>query len=380
LSYKKYSYISIFILLALFIFNAIVWNFYTKQWFTPSSYHIGDLSRLGYLHDYEYPRKTYVDLPRIHKETNNITIDDKIDIMVIGDSFAGGVSGGKNPSFVDYISAIYKTNTLRLDDYPGTNDPIENIALLANSGFLDKLHPKTIIIESTERQLTRRFARDSNFDKNDSLTNIVKNYGMLNGAAIINKELNQTKPTNNTEETAPQKMSNIGFINNGNFKFILNKIIYLFSDTSPLTNVVIKDLNQSLFTIKNDKKLLNFKRDIFMPAEQDMKNLKKINENFSRLSSILSNKGINLVFMPVASKYTIYMPYIIDNNLPIDKFFEQFEKLPKSYGFINTKKILSNAMPIKDLYYVDDTHWSYKASDIIISSKEFEQIINTVRK
>ena len=376
MNYKKYAQITIGVLLFLLVYNGIVWHFYTKQWFEASTTHIGDLSRLGYLPEAAHPRKTYTNLPLLHRDTNQISLNSNIEIAIIGDSFVAGVSGGKNPSFTDYICSDYNKSVVNIGEFPGTNEFIETIALLANSGFFDRLHTKIVIIESTERQLARRFARDTNFNKNESLENIAKTYSMLGNINTDSPLQNSLKTSNNADEGGGIIQNRVGFINNGNFKFILNKIIYLFSNTSPLTNVVIKDLNQSLFSTKADKKLLNFKRDIYMKDVQDTNNMVKINDNLNTLADLLAKKGVRLIFMPAVAKYTIYEPYIINNTFPKDRFFENFAKLPKRYCFLNTKDILSNAMPTKDMFYGDDTHWSYIASDIIISSQEFKQIIN----
>ena len=48
------------------------------------------------------------------------------------------------------------------------------------------------------------------------------------------------------------------------------------------------------------------------------------------------------------------------------------ESLPKDYVFINTKKILLDELERgeKDVFFKDDTHWSWKASKAI-----FEKVI-----
>jgi len=362
-------------LLIILLYNAFVWHFYTQQWFTSSSVHVGDLSRLGYMPDAAHPRKTLVDLPITHKETTNFNLDEKAEIVVIGDSFASGVAGGKNPSFTDYIASQYNKTVLNIGELPSTSNYIETVALLANSGFFKAIGTKIVIIESTQRQLARRFAVLINFDKNESLESIIKIYGINQKLLDYNNShMPISNLQNNSDDNAAIKHNKITFINNGNFKFAINKIIYLFSDSSPLTNVVIKDLNQSLFSTHMDKKLLNFQRDIYMKDIQDVNNVQKINANLNQLSRILKKENIILAFMPVASKYIIYEPYIINNNLPKDNFFSILNSQSREYALIDTKKILDREMPIKDLYYGDDTHWSYIASDIVISSQEFKEL------
>jgi hypothetical protein len=105
-------------------------------------------------------------------------------------------------------------------------------------------------------------------------------------------------------------------------------------------------------------------------------NIELLNENFNVLARDLSQKGIKLIFMPAVDKYNLYRPYIVSNIYKESIFFEYLETLPKEYIFINTKKILSKELENgeKDIFFADDTHWSYKASEKIVSDKEFKKI------
>ena len=82
--------------------------------------------------------------------------------------------------------------------------------------------------------------------------------------------------------------------------------------------------------------------------------------------------------MPAVDKYNLYSPYITSNNYAKSMFFEYLDTLPKDYIFINSKKILSEQLEKgeKDIFYVDDTHWSYKASNILINHESFKNIFN----
>lgn len=66
-------------------------------------------------------------------------------------------------------------------------------------------------------------------------------------------------------------------------------------------------------------------------------------------------------------KYNVYYDYIEFKKHPRNTFFSKIRPLPKRYNFIDTKFILEEAIKKgqKDIYHVDDTHWSYKASEII---------------
>jgi hypothetical protein len=85
------------------------------------------------------------------------------------------------------------------------------------------------------------------------------------------------------------------------------------------------------------------------------------------LAQKLKEKSIQLIFMPAVNKYDLYSSFIINNKYPMDPFFDRIRTLEKDYIFIDTKDILLKQLNKgeKDIYYIDDTHWSYKSSDIV---------------
>jgi len=80
-----------------------------------------------------------------------------------------------------------------------------------------------------------------------------------------------------------------------------------------------------------------------------------------------------LFFMPVVDKYDLYYNYISNNPYEKNYFFDILKVLDKQYTMIDTKNILNDLIidNIKDVYYADDTHWSYKASEAIAEDKSF---------
>mgnify|MGYP000467482794 CR=1 FL=1 len=50
----------------------------------------------------------------------------------------------------------------------------------------------------------------------------------------------------------------------------------------------------------------------------------------------------------------------------------------KNYYLIDTKKILEEELLKNevDIFYADDTHWSYKASNILINNESFKKIFD----
>ena len=75
--------------------------------------------------------------------------------------------------------------------------------------------------------------------------------------------------------------------------------------------------------------------------------------------------------MICADKYDLYYPYLsAKNEYTENPFFEEFEKCPKSYMFVNTKKILQSLLEAgeKDVYWMDDTHWSWKGQQRVVDA------------
>jgi len=82
--------------------------------------------------------------------------------------------------------------------------------------------------------------------------------------------------------------------------------------------------------------------------------------------------------MPAVSKYDLYSKYIINNTYSQDKFFDNFRTMKKDYIFIDTKEILGKELEngVKDIFYCDDTHWSYKASQAIAKYLKDYQLLD----
>ena len=162
--------------------------------------------------------------------------------------------------------------------------------------------------------------------------------------------------------------------NNKNFKAFKNNIKFRFNIYGKYSGVYLSELNQNFFTSKDNNSLLFFHEDIQNIVKTNKNTVKKLNQNLNQLAKILKKKNIKLYFMPVVDKYNLYSKYIVNNPYPKSQFFELLRELPKEYEFIDTKKILREELEkgVKDLYYSDDTHWSYKASEAIVKKVRFE--------
>jgi len=353
---KKYTLV-IFVLIVIYaLYHALIYTFYTSNIFDRNDgKYIGDIARVSYQTDALFPRKLQYTLQKKHLNKEEFAQTNKIDVLTTGDSFSNAATGGLNPYYQDYLATYYGVNVLNIvDSHNGTLHTFEPIITLYNSGWLQKHKVKIVIIQSVERFCVMRYAKDFNFTQNK---------------ADINKLVKSAR-------TKDSYIPKINFISTANYKFLYyniqkHKKVHFHVD------VDILQLNRKLFTPKKfQDKLLIHHEDILSIPYNNETNIKKINENFNHLAQMLQTANIQLVFMPTIDKYDLYYPYIKNNPYPKNLFFDYLRPLHKEYVFIDTKKILEPLLKqgVKDLYYPDDTHWSYKAIDAIVTNNTFKQL------
>jgi hypothetical protein len=308
---------------------------------------------MGYVVDSKQSRRAVVDLPRRHIEPRQYK-GQPVDMITIGDSFAPGGGEGRNNFFQDYIATTSNISVLNLGIYGKDKGPIETAMVLLNSGLLDKIKPRYILIESVERFCFTRFSGELDFNVTEDQDKLLKHY--------------------NTYVDLFNYLPKTSFINNGNMKYLYYRFLYLFSD-SPTKLVVVRKLSKSLFNVKNDDTLLFFRDDSRDTHKLNKQSIEKLNDNMNKLAEILDKKNIKLCFMPVVDKYNLYSDFILNNPYPKSVFFEELRALPKRYQFIDTKEILLEAVRRgeKDIYYADDTHWSWRAPELIFDRVRFDR-------
>jgi len=332
-----YTVIAVFIIL-----NAIIWFTWTKGITSPKSAG-GDLLRIGYIYGFVAPRTQAGAFSRHHLEIRDYT-QQPVDMITLGDSFSIG-------SYQDHLASSLDISILNIPTQKGSSFyPVPMLARLINSGYLDRVKPKYLLLQTAEREAVGRLA--DRFSLTDSAT-----------IEELEKEFNRHGI--NPEPLDPDR--SLHFINNGNWKFIANNIQYRFRDKAYKSEVVISQLRQPLFSTKRGDMLIFHRQDITAVRKAGPESIAAMNDNLNQLADVLSKKGINLVFMPAPDKLTMYEPYLKKRSYPKSIFFEELRKLPKRYTFIDTKQILSRelAAGVLDLYHQDDTHWSWKAPEAI---------------
>jgi len=332
-------------LLAAFVaLNLGIWQGLTRDILTDARYDGGDLARMGYLPEAKLPRRNQVTLPRTHVDLDQYR-GEPVDLVTIGDSFSNGGAGGKNRYYQDYIASFNGLSVLNLRHYRDL-DLITTVSVLAKNGFLDRARPRYLLLESSEKGVKDLVA------------------GVDFGRSLGMEAVSRLSPY---PQAGPPK---VPFINSGNFKFLLNRLSYRFSDHGLYGGVYLGRLSRPLFSVGEGNRLLYLR---YQP-ELSGAEVAKLNDNLNRLADLLAARGIRLVFMPYVDKYTLYCKWLSKKRFPESGFFEELRPLPRRYRLIDTKAILRASVEAgeKDVFYPDDTHASWRASELIFSRERFE--------
>jgi len=322
----------------------------------------GDLARNIYKLDSLHFRPSYipdykVNLKKQHIKIKDWDVNQSIDVLTIGDSFSNADTQGINPFYQDYIATYNNLNVLNIPRHVNYRDNFfETILSMLNNKLLDDIRPKYMIIESVERLAIDRFSNKFNFNVTIQKTT------MLNDFKKMPFKINANF------------LNNKNIFNNKNFKAFKNNLKFKFNKYGKYSGIYVAKLNQDFFTTKDKKSLLFINEDIIHIDKTTEDKIVQLNNNFNKLSQLLKKKNIKLYFMPVVDKYNLYSKFINNNPYPKSRFFELLRKLPKEYELIDTKKILRYELDrgSQDIYYADDTHWSYKASSIIFKKVNFD--------
>lgn len=342
---------------SLFIVPFMVLYLFTNSFYSKQK---GDLFRLGYVFDDKsYDKidlfKNEYESSRLFKNLSEIDLTDNnaFDVLTIGDSF----SEQDNTGYQNFLASD-NVKILHVDVFFHKN-AIETINAFLNGDVLDKIKTKYIILESVERSFVNRreFDKEKIININNLLT-LIDNH---------KENLENDPKSNDVKED---------FFSREIIKFPLCNVLYNFSDNAINSVTYCVKTKRNLFSTNNNR-LLFFNDDLkCVNDNNDELAVAQLNTKLNDLSAKLVKKGIKLIVLPCPDKFDFYYDDIVDNaKYTKPNFFEIFQKQPKKYLFVNSKKILKQeSRDTKDIYFYDDTHWSPNASKII--AKELKQIIN----
>ncbi len=338
------------------VYNLLVWHLATKSILTHRDGVVtGDLARLGYLPALDHPRRNSNDLPRRHWELADYP-GAPVDVITLGDSFSQGGGGGPNRFYQDYLASLQDLSVLNLPRLPGRYSMLEQLVILANSGYLDLFRPRVVLLEVVERSCYK-MAGPVDFNLTLPLEEIVVGYR------------ERSAPPDDDEDAIA--LPQVGFMNTGNLKWLRNAILYRFSPNAFGSKTYKVPLERPLFSVGDGRTLLFLAKDLSKLTKHDEPTVASLAANLNGLAALLRARGIALAFMPAIDKYNLYRPYIEGAAFGESRFFELLREQPLDFRLIDTKKILAPLLAAgeKDIYYSDDTHWSWKASEAIFRSE-----------
>lgn len=293
----------------------------------------GDIGRLGKIAF----GKEYCSYLEQNYLSNNLTIDKLIDssnnlpcintskVITLGDSFSQqGIFGYQN--YLAHLLGDSIINIIR------NGSKIETAISLLNSNFINRSNCHTFVLECVDRYLI------------SSLWN-------------IDFEIQYTLPENtNMQEVLDVKEES-------KLHELFSWIRLQFGYDNP---IFTHKLKQSCFSHKYYSHTLFRYIDDFNFIETKNTDIEKAKENLILLNQKFSEKEIKLIFLIAADKYDVYRPFMKDDSLPIDTTTDELSNLP-GICIINTKPLLQKMVydGEKDVYMVNDTHWSYKASEVV---------------
>ncbi len=326
----------------------MVWEFFTKDILT-DNIKSGDYTRVGYITGSSYSFKPTYRGTKSHLESWDYK-NEPVDLITIGDSFSNSC-GKKDLYYQDWIASHKSLNVLNIQPLPGAGF-YKTILIMLNSGFWDELPPKAILIERVERHLIDEFSENFDLEETRPIEDVRKDFQQVQ---YVNRP--------------PW----IGFLNIGNFKFLLYSCLRKIRDDAFFSKVYMRNLDRSFFNVRNDRSLIWGYEDVEHLSRENDQSIKKVNANLNALAERLSKKGIKLYFMPVVDKYNLYSQFLVRNPYPSSHFFEKMRPLPKKYEFVDTKAILFPlaAQGQKDIYWADDSHWSWDATEKILEDTNF---------
>lgn len=351
LSSKKFVVIFSIIVGVFILYHATVWSWASSKIFDASPNYIGDLGRMSYQVDSLSPRVPSSDL--VSKHHSRLTPGlEHIDLITLGDSFSNGMASGKNPYYQDHLATALNINVLNIQNLDETFGYIDTVRYLHRNGWLGKSKPKAILIQCVVRESLNHVP-----SKNNRLSLTPK---QLDDALFTSKFT--------TEFPSPN------WINTGNYKLPYYHVAYRFKVRAK-KEVYKFPLQKDLFSADAPNRLLVYHDDLNNIDRFTEEAVAALNNDLNLLSDELSKDGITLLFMPSADKYDLYYDYIVHNgDYPKNNFFPLLRELPKRYRLVDTKAILAPLLAngTKDVYYADDTHWSFIASDKIAHDTIFD--------
>lgn len=329
---KKYLIIIYIPLIVIFVFCYVFYTYILKDIVLGNA----DLTRLSYVRISKNSFVPTSDLVTFSGENVKST-----DILTFGDCFF-------RLNFQKYLSEytnmkVTNVTNLKWSKYPINthNNPLNALLIMINSGFLDEIHPKIIILETIQHNAIYRFVNSVDFNITDSQSNVLQFY----------------RDTAEPQNILPE----YNYINIGILKYFNNKLKLLLNIKQNkkqfyiTDQVAVAELDRKMFSSEYPNYLFYHVPDYREMSNETTKNIQEMNDTLNKLNSILEKKNIKLFVMIIPNKYTYYQKYFIDSSMPKSNFYEIYKQQRKDYLTIEEFPTLS----VLDAYAPDDTRWNF---------------------
>ena len=291
----------------------------------------GDLGTLGMIPfgQYEVGEKPdFID----YYDAFSIEEAQDAEIVVLGDSFTK-----KNVnSYMNYLGYALGVKICHLYIDDNKINPCAAANILIDNDLLPNC--KVLVLESVERHAIWRL-RDC-----------------FNGGNLVFVE---------KSDDSPNKFNLSKYLS-------LNNISSLIKLSLNIDNPVGKmQLDGDYFTNKYSDKLYFYTSNTdgggdLWYSKYDEASFAKAKSNLLKLREKAIEKGVNFYFVMPSDKFDMYYDKIVDNPYPANPTFDYFSDIDNSW-YVAGKQILTPPLEdgVKDIYLVNDTHWSRIGAEII---------------
>ena len=256
-------------------------------------------------------------------------------IFTIGDSFSKqGIFGYQN-----YLAHLLKDSIVNIEIYGGH---LLTAVSLLNSGIIDSSNCQIMILQTVDRNLIVTL----------NSTDFEVRYKLPKTGMQKVKDLDEDSQNKKNTKKDSELYNLCSYIR-----------LRWFNYNNPILE---HSLKQECFTHNKFSRKLFYYKDDMNFRNTSKADISKAKENLILLNKKFSEKGIKLIFLIAADKYDVYRPFTVDNTLPVDTTTDELSQIP-GVCVIDTKPMLQEMVRNgeKDVYMVNDTHWSYKGSEAV---------------
>lgn len=355
MNYKRFACGLFLLALLVALLEIAFWHGITKETFYEHDGH-GDLARMSSLA--VPPAATPNAAWPVQHETLAHYIEtgseERYDVLVVGDSMTGGGGGA---CYLDDLAArygvrsIFATRLLRGED--DSIDVYQMARLLVRLGYVDRIRPRCLLLECGERMAGIHFG--SRVLPPPAWSQAEFERTLLAYREVRGREIVPPGTLLSTTMAAANK------------QYVENRRAAAADPARP--NEAVRRDRLALPAFSNpgwQDVLLSYAEDRrYLAAPPDAA---AVNDELDDFARVLAAHGVTLVVLIPPDKSDVYWPWLADaGGLPENPFYDDIRPLAKDYVFIDAKTPLRAAVAhgVQDLYWCDDTHWSWRAQQIV---------------